>query len=301
MSGLYFECVPNFSEGCRPEVWERLAERARASGARVLGAEGDCEHHRAVVTFTGGEEAIYQAVLAMADEALASIDLRRHRGLHPRMGAVDVVPVVPLGPTPMEAAVGLARRIGEGLARELRIPVYLYGEATANPAHRRLADARRGGFEGLMERMRHDPPDFGPAVPHPTAGATAVGARRILIAFNVYLATDDMGVARLIARKVRESSGGLPGVQALAMDTRERGRVQVSMNLVNYPSTPLPQVFARIRDLAAELGVEVAESELVGLMPLQALLDTAREALRLPALKPEQVIEHAIARWPWEK
>ncbi|MBX5467339.1 MAG: glutamate formimidoyltransferase [Firmicutes bacterium] len=296
----WFECVPNFSEGRRPWVWERIGRAAEAQGATLLGAEGDPDHHRAVVTVAGGAAVIYEAALAMARVAVEAIDLRQHRGTHPRIGAVDVVPVVPLGATPMAAAVALAERIGRRLAEDLDLPVYLYGEAARTPKHRLLAELRRGGFEGLAAQLAEDPPDFGPARPHPTAGAVAVGARRLLIAFNVYLDTQDLAVARNLARRLRESSGGLPGVQALAMDTRQRGHVQVSMNLVNYPTTPLPVVLETLRAEATRLGVGVAGSELVGLMPFEALLDTARHYLALPDLRADQILEWRLARRPWE-
>lgn len=292
---MWVECVPNFSEGRDPLVLQAIGEAARGHNVKILGFEGDPDHNRSVMTLVGPGEDVAEAVMRAARVAIARIDLTRQTGNHPRMGAVDVIPFVPLEGTPMAYAVELARRTGERLAREEGVPVYLYEEAARHPSRRNLADVRRGQFEGLGARMAADPPDFGVPRPHPTAGAAAVGARRPLIAFNVYLNTTDMAVARAVARAVRGSDGGLRGVKALAMNTERRGRVQVSMNVVDYPTTPLPRVVEMVRQEAGRFGVSVVGSELVGFLPVAALIDTARYYLQLHDLDAGRVLEWAMA------
>lgn len=292
----WLECVPNFSEGNRPEVMEALADAAAQNGVKVLGTSSDPDHNRSVLTFAGPAVRVVRAAVAAARVAVAAIDMRVQRGIHPRMGAVDVIPLIPLAPATMEDAAAAAAELGRSLSEELGLPVYLYAQSATTPAHRRLADVRRGEFEGLTQKMLQDPPDFGLPAPHPSAGAVAVGARGPLIAFNVYLATEDVAVAREVARRVRGSSGGLVGVQALGLDTVHQGMVQVSMNLVDYPATTLPAVMEMVRREAAQLGVLVARSELVGLMPAQALLDTARYYLQLPRLQADEVLEWTLQR-----
>jgi glutamate formiminotransferase len=288
-----FECVPNFSEGRRPEVLEAIRRAAEGPGVQVLGLDHDSDHNRAVLTLLGGAEAVVDAAFRTIQAAVERIDLRTHRGAHPRIGAADVVPFVPWRHADMTAAAELARRLGKRVGGELAVPVYLYAHAAALPDRVNLADVRRGEFEGLKSRMVHYPPDYGPGSPHPSAGAVAIGARPILIAFNVFLNTDDMRVGRAVARAVRGSSGGLVGVKALAMDTRTRGRVQVSMNLIDYQRTPLPRALELVRQEAARFGVLVAETELVGLMPFEAAAEALRHYLQMPHFGAARVLEAA--------
>jgi glutamate formiminotransferase / 5-formyltetrahydrofolate cyclo-ligase len=280
------ECVPNVSEGRRPEVVARLAAAASAPpGVRLLDVSSDPDHNRSVLSLAGDAEGLLQGLLALYEVALAEIDLRRHQGVHPRVGAVDVVPFVPLGDTPMAVAVAAAEQLAAEVARRFALPVYLYERAARIPERAALAAIRRGQFEGFAARLQ-DPswaPDFGPARVHPTAGVTVIGARFFLIAFNAVLDTPDVAVARAIARKVRESGGGLPAVRAMGVYLESRGRAQVSMNLVDFRRTPLLTVLERVRMEAAALGARVVESELIGLMPAEAALGVARDALLLPS------------------
>lgn len=291
------ECVPNFSEGRRPEVVEQICARIRAvPGVRLLDQEMDASHNRAVVTFVGPPEAVAEAAFRAAQAAAALIDMREHRGAHPRIGATDVIPFVPVRGVTMEECVAVARAVGARLGNELGIPVYLYEEAAMRPERRNLADVRRGEYEGLAAEVATNParaPDFGPAVLGP-AGATAVGARPFLIAYNVYLGTADLEVANAIARAVRHQSGGLRYVKALGVAVDRPGQVQVSMNLTDYRRTPIHRVMALIRDMAAHYGVPVLESEIVGLTPVEALVDVARYELQLRRMTPEQVLENRL-------
>jgi glutamate formiminotransferase len=294
------ECVPNFSEGRDAAVIAALQDAVRGvDGVRLLDTHSDLDHHRTVLTFAGAPGAVAEAAFRAVQEAAARIDLRRHHGVHPRIGATDVVPFVPLGDAPMAICTALAEELGARLGAELGLPVYLYGEAARRPERRVLANVRRGEYEGLAAAIATDPgraPDFGPAALGP-AGAVAVGARGPLIAFNVLLATDDLRVAKAVARAVRASSGGLPGVQALGVPCSRPGAVQVTMNLLDTRQTSLPAAFAAVQAAAATYDVAVLESELVGLAPADALLPAAAAALALPALAPRQVLELAWA-WP---
>lgn len=291
------ECVPNFSEGRRLEVIAEIrAAIESVSGVYVLDQHVDAVHHRSVLTFVGGVEAVAEAAFRAVATAARLIDLRQHRGEHPRIGATDVLPFVPLGETTMEECVQLARRVGARIGAELEIPVYLYAEAATRPERRWLPKIRRGEYEALKAEIGQRPeraPDFGPARLGP-AGATAVGARPLLIAFNVNLATGDLAVARAIARAVRQSSGGLPGVQARGMATADPAVVQVSMNLLDFRATPLHRLYARVRELAAERGVALAGSEVVGLVPTAALAASAAELLGAPGLTASSVLEQRL-------
>ncbi|PSR28177.1 MAG: glutamate formimidoyltransferase [Sulfobacillus thermosulfidooxidans] len=291
---MLIESVPNFSEGRRSEVMAAIADAARIDGVKVLGMEGDPDHNRSVLTVVGEPQALVEAIFRAAQVAVTHINLHNHHGTHPRMGAIDVVPFIPLQDATMEDAVDAARKLGRRFAQDLNIPVYLYEQAATKPERKNLADVRRGQFEGLSQRMVSDPPDFGPAHPHPTAGASAIGARLPLIAFNVFLNTTDMTVARNVARAVRGSSGGLVGIKALAMNTVSHGQVQVSLNLVDYPKTPLPRALEMIRQEAMRYGVTVSHTELVGFMPAQAILDTVRYYLQQPEFRLDQILEWAI-------
>lgn len=293
------ECVPNFSEGRRLDVVQEIVEAIRSvPGVHVLDVESNADHNRSVVTFVGEPEAALEGAFQGIARAAALIRMEEHRGAHPRMGAADVVPFVPVRGVRMEECVDLARRLGERVGRELGIPVYLYEEAATRPDRRNLADVRRGEYEGLREAIRTDPdraPDFGPAEMGP-AGATAIGARPPLIAFNVYLRTDDVRVAQAIARAVRHSSGGLRYVKALGLLVE--GQAQVSMNLTDFRRTPLARVMEMVRREAARYGVAVARSEVVGLLPAEALLDAAAYYLQLEGFSPAQVLENRLAELP---
>jgi glutamate formiminotransferase len=293
------ECVPNVSEGRRSTVVDMLAGEIRSvPGVRLLDYSSDPSHNRSVFTMAGDQLALKTAVLAMARGAVRTVDLRTHRGEHPRIGAVDVVPFIPLANTTMAECVELAREVGQAIAERLSVPVYLYEEAASREGRRHLEDIRRGQFEGLPSKMLEPDwaPDFGPSAPHPTAGATVVGARRALIAFNVNLATDRLDTAKRIAAAVRESSGGLPCVKALGLALPDRGIVQVSMNLTNFEETPIQVVFDRIVAEAERAGVQVAESEIVGLIPEAALTGTTPAHLGLRAFADHQILERRLAQ-----
>jgi glutamate formiminotransferase / 5-formyltetrahydrofolate cyclo-ligase len=290
------ECVPNVSEGRRPEVLARLSAAAETPGVRLLDASADPDHNRAVLTLAGEPGPLHEALLALYAAALAEIDLARHEGVHPRVGAVDVIPFVPLGETPMAEAIAAAERLGEAVAARFDLPVYLYERAARRPERRWLPDLRRGGFEGLAAKIAEPAwaPDYGPARVHPTAGVTVVGARSFLIAFNVVLETAEVAVAREVARRVRESGGGLPAVRAMGVALRSRGRAQVSLNLVDFTRTSLFAAFDRVRREAEALGTRVLDSEVVGLLPEEALRGAAREALRLPDLPAGRILEERL-------
>jgi glutamate formiminotransferase len=290
------ECVPNVSEGRRPAVISRLAAAVAGPGVQVLDVSSDADHNRSVFTLAGEPEALIAGLLDLYAAAVREIDLRCHEGVHPRIGAVDVVPFVPLGETPMAVAVAAARRLAPAVAHRFGLPVYLYEEAAARPERRSLPAIRRGGFEALAGKLA-DPlwaPDHGPALPHPSAGATVIGARFFLIACNAILDTGDVAVARAVAGAVRESGGGLPAVRALGFYLPRRARAQVSMNLVDFRRTSLARALQCVREEASARGARVVASELVGLLPRQAALDVVREALQLPELGPGQLLEERL-------
>jgi glutamate formiminotransferase len=290
------ECVPNVSEGRRPEVVARLAAAASSPpGVRLLDVSSDPDHNRSVLTLAGEPEALHQGLLALYAAAVAAIDLNAHRGVHPRLGAVDVVPFVPLGDTPMAAAVAAAGRLAPEVAARFGMPVYLYEQAARVPGRRALAEIRRGGFEGLPAKLA-DPawaPDFGPARAHPTAGATVIGARFFLIAFNAVLATADVGAARAVAARVREAGGGLPAVRAMGVPLASRCLAQVSMNLVDYRRTPILTALKAVEREAAALGTRVVGTEIVGLVPAAAVEGMAWEDLKLPG--PVAILEERLS------
>jgi len=291
--------VPNFSEGRRQEVIEAIVGEIKAvEGTRFLDADPDADHNRVVVSFVGTREAVAEAAFRAAARATTLIDLNAHKGEHPRMGATDVVPFVPVSGVTMEQCVELSRLVGRRIGEELKIPVYLYERSATRPERENLADIRKGEFEGLRDRIGSDPamaPDFGPAHIHPTAGAVAVGARPPLVAFNVNLGTANIKVAKDIARAVRHQTGGFRYVKALGFEIKERGIVQVSMNLVDYTKSPVFRVFEAVRREAARYGVPVLGSEVVGMVPLEALVDVAEWYLQLEAFdKDGQVLERRI-------
>lgn len=286
------ECVPNFSDGRRKEVIDQiLAAISEVEGVRVLDVQSNADHNRTVLTFIGEPEAVEEAAYLGVEKAAELIDMEAHRGQHPRIGAADVVPFVPIAGVTMTECVEIARRLGERIGRELSIPVYLYAEAAARPERSELSTIRRGGYEGLKLAIATDPsraPDFGPARLG-KAGATIVGARPPLIAFNVYLGTDDVEIAQAIARAVRHSSGGLRYVKALGLLVE--GKAQVSMNLTDYRRTPIHRVLEMIRLEAARYGVSVVRSEVVGLIPNEALVEAARFYLQLEGFSAGQILE----------
>ncbi len=287
--------MPNFSEGRRKDVIETIANAIRTtSGVTLLDVESNTDHNRSVITFVGEPRPVKEAAVAAGRKAVELIDLNHHKGEHPRMGAVDVVPFVPISGVTMEDCISLAKEFGKEFSETTHVPVFLYEEAAASPQRHNLADVRAGEFEGLRDLMGKDPsrkPDFGPDKIHPTAGATAVGAREILIAYNVNLGSSDLNVAKRIAHEVRSKDGGLAYVKALGFVLKERGTVQVSMNLTNYRKSQLFKAYELVKLFAERNGVPVVGSEIVGLTPLDALVDASEFYLRLENFSREQVLE----------
>jgi glutamate formiminotransferase/formiminotetrahydrofolate cyclodeaminase len=290
------ECIPNFSEARRPEVVEAiLAAITSVAEISLLNHSSDNDHNRSVVTYAGPPAAVEEAAFRAIRKAAELIDLDHHSGSHPRLGATDVVPFVPISGVSMQDCVQMARRLGKRVGIELNIPVYLYEEAATRPERVNLENIRRGQYEGLKQEIEiktERQPDFGPARLGP-AGATVIGARHPLIAFNVYLTSDDIAIAKAIAKKIRTSSGGLPSVKALGMLVE--GRAQVSMNLTNFRQTPVSRVVEAIRREAMEHGVKIHHSELIGLIPEEALIDSAVSYLQLEEFQPEQILEHQLS------
>ncbi len=288
------ECIPNFSEGRRKEVIDEIANAVRAvDGVRLLDVAPNPDHNRTVLTFVGPPERVVEAAFAAVASAVKLINMEEQSGEHPRIGAMDVVPFVPLTGMTMDEAVALANSVGERIAGELGVPVYLYAAAATSPARKRLPDVRQGQYEGLKASISKPErkPDYGQARMHPTAGATAVGARPPLIAFNVNLGTTNLAVAKGIAKGLRESSGGLVNVQAMGVDLAAQGIVQVSMNLLDYTRTPIHRAYELVRIEAERYGVPVVGSEIVGLVPLDALVGAADFYLRLTDFNRNQVLE----------
>jgi glutamate formiminotransferase/formiminotetrahydrofolate cyclodeaminase len=293
------ECVPNFSEGRRPEVVAAIRDAiAGVDGVTLLDVSSDASHNRSVITFVVPVDRAVEAAFAGIRAARDHIDLNRHSGEHPRMGAADVVPFVPLESSTMEDCITLARELGERVGRELEIPVFLYERAATRPDRENLADVRRGEFEGLREEIGHNPhrtPDFGPTRIHPTAGAVAIGARPFLVAYNVYLGpASNINIAKAVAKAVRGSSGGLRHVKALGLEVD--GQAQVSMNLVDVDKTPLFRAFDIVKMEAEAQGVSPTWSEIVGLIPENALFDTAARHVQLRNFSREMVVEHRVRR-----
>jgi glutamate formiminotransferase len=294
---MIIECIPNVSEGRRLDVVALMADAIRlTAGVRLLNHSSDPSHNRSVFTFVGDAAAVEAAALTLFQLAIATIDLRTHRGVHPRIGAVDVVPFVPIADVTMADCVEVARRVGRTAGARFAVPIYLYEEAASQPARRHLETIRRGQFEGLAAKMATAgwEPDFGPIVPHPTAGASVVGARMPLIAYNINLNTDQLDIAKAIAAAVRFSSGGLPFVKAMGVMLAHKGIAQVSMNLTNYEQTPIERVFDAVEREAARQGVAVLESELIGLIPAAALASTTPEHLRLTGFRSDQILENRL-------
>ena len=295
---MMFESVPNFSEGRDLATVERIAAEARGvPGVTVLDVEANADHNRSVISLVGEGDSLVEALVRMARRALELIDLNHHVGEHPRMGAVDVIPFVPLGESTTSDAVALAGRLGERLWKELGLPVYLYADAARRPERADLAVVRKGGFEGIRDTIRTDParaPDFGGPAVHPTGGIVAVGARPVLIAFNAYLATSDVAIAKKIAHSVRARDGGLAEVKALGFDIKERHQAQVSMNLTDYRKTPVHRALEAVRREAERYGVTVQEGEVVGLIPEDALFDAAEFYLQLNRFDRAQILERKV-------
>lgn len=288
------ECIPNFSEGRRQEVIDQVANAVRqVEDVRLLDVSSNPDHNRTVLTFVGPPERVAEAAFAATAEAVKLINMEEQTGEHPRIGAMDVVPFVPLSGTTMQDAIALANEVGKRIANELQVPVYLYSAAATAPARKRLPDVRQGQYEGLKESISTPErrPDYGEPKMHPTAGATAVGARPPLIAFNVNLGTTDLKIAKNIAKGLRESSGGLMNVQAMGVDLAAQGMVQVSMNLLDYTRTPIHRAYELVRLEAERYGVAVVGSEIIGLVPLDAILGAADFYLRLTDFNRSQVLE----------
>ncbi|MEP6507970.1 MAG: glutamate formimidoyltransferase [Gemmatimonadales bacterium] len=293
------ECVPNFSEGRRPEVVKAIRDAiGSVTGVTILDSSSDESHNRSVITFVAPIENVVDAAFAGMKEAAARIDLRKHQGEHPRIGATDVVPFVPLEDSTMEDCITLAKQLGERAGLELGIPVFLYERAASRPTRTNLADVRRGQFEGLRDELGTNPdrePDFGPNKIHESAGATAIGARPFLVAYNVYLGpATNLAIAKAIAKQVRGSSGGFKAVKGLGLEVD--GQAQVSMNLVDTDETALHTVFDFISDKARAQGVEITWSEIIGLVPEKVLLEASKDHLKLVQFTPDQVLERQVAK-----
>ncbi|RIE07488.1 glutamate formimidoyltransferase [Candidatus Cryosericum odellii] len=290
------ECVPNISEGRDTDKIKTIAGVIERPGARLLDLSSDPNHNRTVITLAGEPQAVAEAAFDVAKAAIASIDLTHHHGEHPRMGAVDVIPFIPVGGVTMAECCEIAEQVGKRIGQELNVPVYLYAESATVPQRRTLPAIREGEFEGFAEKIK-DPawqPDFGPVERHPTAGCVAVGARNFLIAYNIDLDTSDVTIAKHIAKSMRESSGGLMNVQAKGLFLEDKQRAQVSMNILNFATTPLYRVFELVRMEAARYGVGIVNSELIGLAPAQAFMDVASYYLQLPGLSRDALVETRI-------
>ena len=292
------ESVPNFSEGIREEIIKKIVDPIREiSDVKVLNLSSDKDHNRSVLTLAGDEDGLKKAVDILFAGAIEHIDLTKHKGEHPRMGAVDVLPFIPIRGITMEECVAFSREIGEHIASTFHIPVYLYEKSATVPERENLANIRKGQFEGFFEKIRSPEwkPDYGPAEVHKTAGAVAVGSREFLVAYNINLATDNLEIASKIAKSIRHSSGGLRFVKAMGVMLEERRIAQVSMNLTDFRKTPIFRVFEMVKNEAARYGVNVIGSEIVGLIPNDALLDVAEYYLRIENFKYSTVLENRLA------
>ena len=300
----WIESVPNFSEGRDQRVIERIRQALVApQGVVLLDKTSDADHNRSVFTLAGPPDAVGAALLGAARVAVDLIDLRKHEGVHPRIGALDVAPLIPLGGGRKDACIALARHLAGELWSQLKLPVYFYGDAALTEARRRLENVRRGQFEGLRKALPGDAsrlPDVGGPGLHPSAGATAVGVRKLLIAFNMNLETNDVAVAKEIARDIRESSGGLPFVKALGLALPSRKRTQVSMNLTDFEQTPLHTVFEAVERQAKRLGTSVTSCEIIGLLPRKAMGEAAARFLRIDPAQSHLILENRIEEW-WQR
>jgi len=291
------ECIPNFSEGRDKSKIDQIVSEIKSADVEILDVEMNADHNRAVVTFVGEPDIVLEAAFRGVKKAAELIDLTTHKGEHPRIGATDVVPFVPISNITTEECAQLAKQLAQRIAEKLEIPVYLYEDAATRPERKNLANIRKGEFEGLSKEIETNPdcyPDFGKPRLHPTAGATVVGARFPLIAYNVNLNTPDVAIAKKIARAIRFRDGGLRYVKALGFELKEEGLAQVSCNMTNYPKTPLYRVFEMVKNEAQRYGVVVKESEIVGLVPEKALIDTAAYFLQLNRFKEDQILEYHL-------
>ena len=291
------ECVPNFSEGRNLEIVQKIiAPFISTEGVKLLDYSSDKDHNRLVVTALGEPEAVRMAMVKSAGTAVANIDMTKHKGEHPRIGAVDVIPFIPIKNFTMQEAVELAKGTAKEIAEKFNLPVFMYEKAAASPERENLANIRKGEFEGMSEKIKQCEwkPDFGPSEIHPTAGATVVGARTPLVAFNINLATDNLEIASKISKCIRHSSGGLRFVKAMGVDLKERGIVQVSINMTDFTKTALYRAFELVRIEAQRYGVTIAGSEIIGLTPVEALIDTAAYYLQLENFNMRQVLEYRM-------
>jgi len=291
------ECVPNFSEGRNVEIIEKIVDEVRlVKDVTLLDYAPDEDHNRTVVTFVGSPEGVLEAAFNLTKKATELINMENHKGGHPRMGATGVIPFIPVDNIKMSECIDLAERLGEKLATELNIPIYLYESAAKTPERQNLSNIRKGEYEGFKEKIKMSKwkPDYGQAKLHPTAGATVVGARPFLVAYNVNLDTADIKIANRIARKVRESSGGLKNIKAMGVKLEERNIVQVSMNLTNYKKTAIYRAFEMVKMEAKRYGVNVVGSEIIGLLPMDALINSAGYYLQLEGFNKDQILEKRI-------
>ncbi len=295
MERRLIECVPNFSEGRDARVVDAIAGAVAATpGVALLARESDPDHNRSVITFAGPPEAVHAGALRAIAEAVRRIDLTRHEGVHPRIGAADVVPFVPIAGVDLEECARIAHDIGRQAWERLQLPVYFYEAAALRPERRRLENVRRRGFHWLRNHLEEHPPDIGGPSLHPTAGAVAIGARKLLIAFNANLATGDVEIARAIARKIRASSGGLPALKAIGVRLESRGVAQVSMNLTDFDQTGVLQAFSAVQREAARFGVDVASTEIVGLIPRRALDEATARHIKCENFSADRILEQRI-------
>jgi glutamate formiminotransferase len=295
--GRIVECVPNFSEGRNNEIIEKIVEEVRkVKGAKLLDYSSDADHNRSVVTFAGEIEAVEEAVFNLAKKASELIDMRNHTGGHPRMGATDVIPFIPIKDITTAECVEISRRVAKRIGEELSIPVYLYEDSASCPARKNLSDIRKGQYEGFFEKIKEEEwkPDFGPQEMNAKSGCTAVGARFPLVAFNVNLGTDNLDIATKIGKTVRFIGGGLRFVKAMGVKLEDRNIVQVSMNLVNYEKTAVYRAYEMVKMEAKRYGVPVIGSEVIGLVPMKALIDTAEYYLQIENFSMDQVLENRV-------
>lgn len=292
-----FECIPNYSEGRDQNKIEKIVKPFKSTkGVKLLDYSADKDHNRLVVTLLGDAQVLKKSVLESVEIAIDLIDMNEHKGEHPRMGAVDVIPFTPVRNAKMEDAVKLAKEVAQKCAKLYNLPIYLYEEAANLEQRKNLAEIRKGEYEGFFKKIKKDEwkPDFGPQKLHPTAGATVIGARMPLVAFNINLDTDNLKIANKIAKKIRHSNGGLRYVKAIAIDLKERNIVQVSMNMTDYTKTSLYQAFEMVKFEAKRYGINVLGSELIGLLPAEALYDVAEYYLGLEGFQKEQVMENRL-------
>ncbi len=290
------ECVPNISEGRNKEVIEEIIENLKKRDVKLLDYSSDTDHNRTVITFAGDITKVKQGAVQVARDAVRLIDLRHHKGTHPRMGAIDVIPFIPISGITMKECVELSREVAREIAEDLNLPIYLYAESATRESRKALPSIRKGEFEGFSEKIKNPDwvPDFGPSEIHPSAGVTAVGAREFLIAYNINLNTKDINIGKKISRSIRESSGGLQYVQAKEMYLEDKGCVQISMNILNYKKAPIYRAFEIVKMEASRYGVNIIESELIGLMPMRAVLESFAFYIQLPELTEQQILETKI-------